>query len=241
MEFNKIDGITLRSQIENVKVALLPVGAVEIHGPHLPTGTDSFLAEALCKKICEKTKAMILPTIHYTQVWSLGDFVGSIGISNQVLTLLLTEILLSTYENGFQVIAIVNSHLGNLFAIKEAAREVLKKKPDCKILYFTYPKANEKLPEVMESSNFHGGFFHADEIETSYMLYLCNEYVDMEKAKDCSLQVPELIDVTPIRWSEFTDDAVMGNAKLATKEKGKIVIDHVIDQIVNNIEKVKKG
>ncbi|WP_312442988.1 creatininase family protein [Lacrimispora sp.] len=239
-KMNELDGISIRDLIPTHDIALLPLGAVEVHGPHLPIGTDSFLAEKLCEKLSERVPSLILPVIHYTQVWSLGEMKGSVSISNELLTQLLCEILLETERNGFRMAVMINTHLGNNGAIKEAARKVLKERPDFKILYFTYPGAGEILGEVMGGSNFHGGFFHADEIETSYMLYLCKEHVDMSKAVNEAPPVPELIDVTPIRWSEFTETAVMGNAKDATEEKGRKVIEYVLDRMVSLIEKAKE-
>ncbi len=238
---NEIDGISFREVVKSHNIALLPIGAVEIHGPHLPIGTDSFLAEQLCEKLSKRVPSLIMPTLHYSQVWSLGKMQGSVSISSELLIQLLYEVLLELERNGFETAVIINTHLGNNTAIKEAARKVYKEKPDFKILYFTYPGAGEVLPEVMSGSSFHGGFFHADEIETSYMLYLCKEHVDMSKAVNTTPEVPELIDVTPIRWNEFTDTAVMGNAAMATEEKGKKVIDHVLDKMVYFIEKAKEG
>lgn len=240
-KMNELDGISVRDLIPAHDIALLPIGAVEVHGPHLPIGTDSFLAEKLCEKLSERVPSLILPVIHYTQVWSLGEMKGSISISNELLTQLLYEILLETERNGFAMAVMINAHMGNNNAVKEAARKVLKQRPEFKILYFTYPGAGDILGEVMDSGNFHGGFFHADEIETSYMMYLCNEHVDMSKAVNETPPVPELIDVMPIRWSEFTQTAVMGNAKNATAEKGRKVIEYVLDQMVSLIEKAKGG
>ena len=64
--------------------------------------------------------------------------------------------------------------------------------------------------------------------------------MDMSKAVNETPQVPELIDVTPIRWSEFTQTAVMGNAKDATEEKGRKVIEYVLDRMVSLMEKAKE-
>lgn len=66
-------------------VAILPIGAVEAHGPHLPLGTDNFLAERLSEKLAERLNAFVLPTLPYGQVWSLKNFPGSINISNESL------------------------------------------------------------------------------------------------------------------------------------------------------------
>lgn len=236
MKFNEIDAISLKELIRDKKLALLPVGATEIHGPHLPAGTDSILAERLCERLAKRTGGIVLPPLHYTQVWSLGEFTGSIGISTKLLTEMICELLLEIIRNGFETAVIVNAHLGNVNAIKEGARMALKANEQLKVLYFSYPGANERINQVMDRGSFHGSFFHADEIETSYMLYLADEYVDMTKAVSESPKVPPLIDVAPIRWGSFTSTAVMGNAAAATREKGQLVIDHVIDEMCRLIE-----
>lgn len=232
MKLHHTDAFTLKSELSCRKIALLPIGATEAHGPHLPCGTDSILAERLCEKLAEKIEAVTLPSIHYSQVWSLGKFSGSIGISFELLTKMITELLIDIHRNGFELIVIVNAHLGNLNAVKEATRAAYKQNSDINVMYFFYPGANKIIPQVMGQNLSEHGFFHADEIETSYMLHLAPEFVDMEKAVNEAPNIPELIDVTPIRWDEFTDTAVLGNAADATAEKGAAAIEYVIDEMV---------
>lgn len=240
MRFNELDAMTLKERIRKNPIALLPLGAVEIHGAHLPTGTDSILAERLCERLAETTGALVMPTVHYTQVWSLGEFTGTVSVSTRVLTDMLTEILLGMYNNGIQIIALVNAHLGNNTVIKEAARAAMGQQRELKVMIFTYPEAERILPEVMDQTNFHGGFFHADEIETSYMLYLAPEYVNMERAVNADIELPELFSYIPMRWSSFTDDAVMGHAANATADKGKPVIEHCLAVMRQTIERAKE-
>lgn len=235
MKFNELSTYGLAERIEKEKIAFLPIGAVEVHGQHLPLGTDSILAERLTAKVLKKTGGLILPTLHYTQVWSLGRCQGTIGIPNDLLISLVTEIGREVKRNGFEILAIINTHLGNLTAIKEAARALYAE--GIKVFYFTYPGAEKVLFEVMESGLLAGGFFHADEIETSYMLYLAKEHVDMEKAIDGTVEVPQELAYTPIRWGEFTTTNVMGDATKATKEKGR----YVLDKVVENIARILKG
>jgi len=241
MKLYETDSFTIEKEIGKGRVALLPIGATEMHGPHLPCGTDTIIAERLCDMLSDEIEAVILPPIHYSQVWSLGDFTGCIGISSELLTKMINELLLEIKRNGFELIVIVNTHLGNLNIIKEATRTAYRLCPDIKVLYFSYPGATKMIAEVMDKSNFHGGFIHADEIETSYMLYLSPENVDMGRALNETPVVPPLIDVTPTRWSEFTDNAVLGNATAATAQKGKAVIDCVINEMVHLIQIAVKG
>jgi creatinine amidohydrolase len=239
MIFQNENSFEVKEKIQNSKIAILPIGAVEAHGPHLPLGTDNYLAERLSERVAAKTGAFVLPTLPYGQVWSLKNFPGSINISNESLISLLVDIGVSLYEQGFRVFAMINGHLGNAVAMKEAARKLYSQFPDFKILYLFYPGVKKVTDEVRETVSSHTSYFHACEIETSYMLYLAGEYVDMSRAISDVPNIPLSADVTPTPWEEFTNSAVLGDATLATKEKGQKIIEVAIENMIKLIEGAK--
>ena len=63
------------------RLAILPIGALEAHGPHLPVGTDNLLAQAIAERVAEQLGGVLLPLLPYGQVWSLQDFPGSLSVS----------------------------------------------------------------------------------------------------------------------------------------------------------------
>ncbi|MET3696251.1 creatinine amidohydrolase [Bacillus oleivorans] len=239
MKFQFENSYEVKEKIQKSQIAILPIGAVEAHGPHLPLGTDNLLAERLSERVAEKTGAFVLPTLPYGQVWSLKNFPGSINISNETLISLLVDMGISLYEQGFRVFVMLNGHLGNAVALKEAARKLYAKFPDFRILYLFYPGIKKVTEEVRETKSSHATYFHACEIETSYMLYLAEEYVDMSKAITDIPNIPMSADITPTPWEEFTSSAVLGDAKLATKEKGRKIIDAAIENMVELIAGAK--
>jgi creatinine amidohydrolase len=239
MIFQNENSFEVKEKIQNSKIAILPIGAVEAHGPHLPLGTDNYLAERLSERVAKQTGAFVLPTLPYGQVWSLKNFPGSINVSNESLISLLVDIGISLYDQGFKVFAMVNGHLGNAVALKEVARKLYSLHPDFKILYLFYPGVKKITEEVRETSSAHASYFHACEIETSYMLYLADEYVDMSRAITDIPDIPMSADVTPTPWEEFTTSAVLGDAKIATKEKGEKIIEVAIENMVKLIEGAK--
>ena len=133
---------------------------------------------------------------------------------------------------GAKKLAIVNSHVGNVTSIKEAARILYSECP-MKVYYFTYPGAEPVIEKVCTSKRPHKVYFHACEIETSYMLYLAKDKVNMEKAISHYPDFPPDFDSSPSPWSKVLTTAVMGDATQATEEKGKAIIDAVVDKIVN--------
>ncbi len=235
MHFQFENSVDVKEKIEKSKIAILPIGAVEAHGGHLPLGTDNILAERLAEKLAERVNGLVLPTLPYGQVWSLRNFPGSINISNHSLINFIVDIGESLYKQGFKTFAMVNGHLGNATAMKEAARELFETCPEMKVLYLFYPGMNKAAAEVRETKSSHGTYFHACEIETSYMLYLAPEHVNMDRAITDIPEIPMSADVTPTPWEEFTSTAVLGDAKLATEEKGKYIIDIALDNMVKLI------
>lgn len=237
MNYQEQNSSEIKKIIKKNKVAILPLGAVEAHGPHLPLGTDNYLAERISEKLAEKIECLVFPPVYYGQVWSLENFPGSITLSNETLINILYEIGKGIQKNGFLIFAIVNAHLGNTTAIKEAQRKLFLEFPDFKTLNLFYPGTEEVIKKLRESKKLHKNYFHADELETSYMLYLAKEFVNMDKAVNGSPDFPEDIDITPIRWTDFTDTAVMGDATLGTPEKGKIIVETAVKNMAEIIEK----
>ncbi|WP_028552131.1 creatininase family protein [Paenibacillus sp. UNC451MF] len=241
MKFELENSYEVQDKIHKFRAAILPIGAVEAHGPHLPLGTDNLLAARLADKLAERTESFVLPTLPYGQVWSLRNFPGSINVSNEALIRMLADIGESLYQQGFRVFVIVNGHLGNAVALKETARILYDRVPDLKVFYFFYPGTKEITAEVREASAVHGTYMHADEIETSYMLYLAGEYVDMSKAIDGAPHVTAEADCTPTPWEEITSSAVLGDATLATREKGEKIIERSLDVMAEMVLRAKQA
>lgn len=231
MKLGELNQSEAKKRISKNPIALLPIGATEVHGDHLPLSTDTILAERIAEKLADKLdNAVILPSINYGQIWSLRDFPGSITLSTDTLVRLIVDIGQAVWKDGIKRLAIINGHVGNNVAIKLAARQ-LYEECELKVYFFTYPGANKEIEKVCTSKRPHGSYFHACEIETSYMLYLAEEYVDMSKAVTNYPDFPEDFDTSNVPWSEIMSTAVMGDAKAATVEKGRKIIDQVVDNM----------
>lgn len=240
MQFQYENAYDVRPRIESKLAAILPIGAVEAHGPHLPLGTDNVLAERLAARLAERTDSYVLPTLPYGQVWSLRNFPGSLTVSNESLVMMLCDIGESLHRQGFRIFAMVNGHLGNSTALKEAARRLYEKVPELKVYHFFYPGIKEVTARVRESAPVHGSYFHACEIETSYMLYLAGELVNMDRAIRDIPDIGDEADCTPTPWETFTETAVLGDATLATKEKGEAIIETALDAMAEMLNRAKR-
>lgn len=233
MRFDHETSYTIRERIAKAPFAVLPIGAVEAHGPHLPLGTDNVLAAWLARELAERGGGLLLPLLPYGQVWSLASFPGSVGISNGTVVSLVTEIGRHLHAQGVNKLAIVNGHLGNGAALKEASRRLYEDVPRLKTFVFFYPGTSDVIRRVCESPRPHKDYFHACEIETSCMLHAAPELVDMGKAIDDVPDIPDTVEMTPTPWETFTATAVLGKATLADAEKGRAILERAVSVMLN--------
>lgn len=235
-----ISALTDREMVEALAarpVLLLPIGAVESHGEHLPAGTDNILAvrlvEALVRRVDGRTPLLRLPALPFGQVWSLADAPGSFGISAETVTRTIVDLARSAKAKGLSVVAVVNGHLGNGVAIRDAQR--VAREFGVTIANFFYPGSEKAIAAVRQRPEAHPAYMHACEIETSYVLHLAPEAVDMERAIENYPTFPEDFGSVAYRWTEFSASPVLGDARAATAEKGRIILDSVLDNMANEV------
>nr|MBC7245716.1 creatininase family protein [Chloroflexota bacterium] len=232
---DQLSGEEFHERLQKSGIAILPLGAMEFHGPHLPIGTDNFIVNKVSAEVARHTGGVLLPLIPYGQVWSLENFPGSLNISNETLASLIFEIGVSMHRQGAVILAIINGHLGNMNAVQAAARRLFP--VEGLITYmFTYPGLAEAASRVCTSRPLPGGYFHADEIETSLMLYVEPRLVHMDRAIRDEPQLPPDFQNRPVRWEEITKTGVLGDASIATQEKGEEIFRTVVSRIVEILE-----
>ncbi|MBC7231629.1 MAG: creatininase family protein [Chloroflexi bacterium] len=231
----QLTGEEFRQALQQSRIAILPIGAIEFHGPHLPTGTDNFLAMKMAEEVAKRTGGVLLPLLPYGQVWGLEHFPGSLNVPNETLTALLFEIGVSLHRQGAVIFAIINGHLGNMTAIQAAARRLFS--IEGFITYaFSYPGLAEAASRICASRPLPGGYFHADEIETSLLLYAQPELVHMERAIRDEPQLPPDFGSRQVRWEEITKTGVLGDATVATREKGEALLQALVSRVVEILE-----
>ena len=167
-----IEEITSQDFLEGLtktRTVLIPVGATEGHGAHLPLGTDSFQAVDVCRRLAERRSLFVAPPIAYGVCRSTSQHPGTLSIRTETLKSLLTDIVQALYRQGLRNFVVLSGHAGGTHnaALLDAGECLLTLLPEVKIAVVTeYDLAAEEGKGLIETA----GDSHAGEIEASRML-----------------------------------------------------------------------
>jgi creatinine amidohydrolase/Fe(II)-dependent formamide hydrolase-like protein len=236
----------IEQRLKSMDVAILPTGAIEQHGPHLPLDVDAFDAEYLAKKVaeaCSNPKPFVLPLVPYGVSYHHDDFKGTISISNEALSKLIYDIGINLAKQGITKLLIINGHGDNSPTLNYAAQMINR---DAKIFVAvdTGETSDFDIDNLTQTSND----VHAGEIETSTTLAIRPELVKMDLAKKASLNfTSRYLNFSSLRgvpWYAQTEKisatGIMGDPTLATVEKGNKIWEIMIAHLVSFVEDLKK-
>jgi len=233
-------------RFKQVDVALLPVGAVEQHGPHLPLDTDAFDADYLAKQVaaaCSLPKPLVLPGVPYGVSYHHQEFSGTLSVSPETLARLIYEVGMSAARCGVTKLMIINGHGGNGPALHLAA-QMINRDAHIFTCIDTGETSDADIRDLVATAND----VHAGEIETSTTLAIRPELVKMDLAPR---QIPRFsshyLDFSSKRavgWYAYTKkiskSGVMGDATKATAEKGRRIWEVMIRRLVELVEDLKR-
>lgn len=242
--------------VEQVKVCdiiLLPVGAIEMHGPHCPIGSDSLNSQKIAELVAKKTGVLVAAPIWYgAHMYMQYGFRGTVPIRSDVLKQFAKDVITGLVKNGFKKVIILNGH-GQQWVYIGALHELAVETKAFIALATWWELIKKTIKEVCETP-----FVHADETETSVALALYPELVDMSKAgKETA---PSIIDR---KWfggpTEMPEEGgfpghnithsffqvevyklgILGDATKATRERGEKVVNAVVNKLSEFIEELK--
>lgn len=234
------------------RIAVLPVAAVEQHGPHLPVGVDTYIAEAYLKRVRallpEKSPAVILPVQAVGASDEHRAFRGTLTLSPETTLRTFVEIGESVHRAGIAKLIFINSHGGNITLIDLAARQ-LRVKHNILAVHTSWGRFGYPDGLFGAEERTHG--IHGGDIETSIMLAAHPDLVRREKIanfKPVTYQMERdykyLRADHPTGFGWMTQDlqatGAVGDASLATAEKGEMVLEHGARAFVELLKDVEK-
>jgi len=233
--------------------ALLYAGAIEQHGPHLPTGTDTILGYALGQRVAKILgNALVAPVIRPGLSEHHIDFPGTFTLSYETFCKLVEECCVSLARQGFENIVVISSHGGNTDALKAFTPYVSKKVGDKTTVFFLIPDQkshHESTQRFMKKTNATLGEMgaHSGLSETSMVLAVRPELVDMKRARnglsDDEFYLPENVLISQMQ--AFThgikaqiDNGTLGDPRRSTKELGEEMLDSYAEEQASQIKKI---
>lgn len=222
--------------LKSYRAALLAVGArTKEHGPHLPLKTDYVMAEYLKDRVAREVPVVVLPTLEYGYYPSFLEYPGSVSVGAETFKATVVDICRSISRHGLRRFYILNTGISTLPPLQAASEELAK--AGVTMRYLNLLETDKLLPPGLLKEE---GGTHADEAETSMMLYIAPDLVDMSKAvKDYDAR-PGRKGLTrdPKGAGNYSPSGVWGDPTLATKEKGRVIVEKTVEHIVRQVREL---
>jgi creatinine amidohydrolase len=250
--YEKLTWPEINDAIELGKVCLVPCGAVEQHGPHLPLDVDLVcplgIAHGAGREIADRL--LVLPIIAYGYTGHVMDFPGTINTDFEHFMHQVLDVTKSLAYHGFKKIILFNGHGSNWPNLDLVARRAnLETDAECvPINWWGLLTVDKEFMPKWRESKFPGGCSHACELETSLYLYLDGDNVRKDQIKsgtisfndeDSPFMWVDLLGAGPaslISWtSSYSATGVLGDAELATAEKGRVAYEESVKQLARFI------
>ena len=238
----------INEDIAAQKVVIVPIGSTEQHGAHLPLDVDVVcpvgVAEAAARRVPEQV--LVMPPIVHGYTAHVMDFPGTINIHWEHFIHFVIDVGKSLAYHGFRKIILLNGHGSNAPNLDLAARRInLETDAECAfICWWDLLSVDPAFMPAWRESDFPGGCAHACELETSVYLHLDEDNVRKDKIADGKIAFHEqksdfhytdLAGAGPVNLTSWTagysDSGVLGQATLATKEKGERAVDEASRQL----------
>jgi creatinine amidohydrolase len=223
----ELDSRTFEQRLRSNPLLILPVGALEAHGPHLPLGADQIQAEATAAALADRLDALIAPSLTYGSCPGARGFPGTVSLSLASLGQVARGVLEEFARMGVRRILVLSGHAerGHMAALREAGSETMRGHPKTKVVVLSdYDFVYELRGKESPAADGHAGL-----LETSRVMALAPEAVGPSRPVGeyhASPFVPG--SPTPQEWPE----SVIGDTRPASVELGRKVQSYVLDRLV---------
>lgn len=224
---------------ENAAV-LLPIGSLEQHGPHSPTGSDEILTKLIAEEVARRANAVVAPSINYgvrsqPRTGGGNHFPGTISLRGDTLVCLVRDIIYGFVQKGAKRLMVLDTHYENEFFVIEGIEEAMRElhaegREDFKVVKIRYFEllSNDVLNKIFPEGFLGWALEHAAVMTTSLHLYLTPKLADMSKAPThAPIDYPPY-DIFPLDPERGTKTGCLSSPAKATAEKGKIVFETVV-------------
>jgi creatinine amidohydrolase len=234
VRLEELTWVEAEDALREFEVVMIPLGArTKEHGPHLPLNNDWIMAEYLAERVAAEVPVVVMPSLQYGYYPSFLEYTGSVSLGLETFKEVVKDVCASMSGYGVRKFYVLNTGVSTVRGLRPAAEELREMGIEMR-----YTDILESGRGVEEGLIEQEGGTHADEIETSMMLYIRPEIVDMAKA---------VKDYNPLGGRGLTRDpdnkdagvysasGVYGDATLATLEKGRLAVEARVRYIIDEL------
>src|ERR1051325_3206797 len=251
--YEKLTWPEINDAVDMGKVCILPCGAVEQHGPHLPLDVDLICPGGIAKGAGQAMadKLLVLPIVAYGYTGHVMDFPGTLNNDFEHFIHHVLDITKSLAYHGFKKIILLNGHGSNWPNLDLVARRTnLETAAECvRICWWQLLMVDKAFMPSWRESKFPGGCAHACELETSLYLYLDGDNARKDKIRSDVISFNE--ENSPFNWVDlvaagpetvisrtrtYTETGVLGEPSKATAEKGRVAYEEAVKQLVRFVK-----
>jgi creatinine amidohydrolase len=217
-------------------IVVIPLGAAaKEHGPHLRLDNDWRMAQYLAERVVAASDIVLAPGIPYHYFPAFLEYPGSTSLRRDTAREMVVEIVRSLAHYGPRRFYVLNTGISTVGPLKDSAA-ILEKDG----ILLRYTDLDTVGGEAVKRVEKQARGSHADEIETSMMLYIVPERVDMKRAaRDDNPDVPGGLTRNPDGKGVYSPTGVWGDPTLATREKGRILVEATVRGILKDIEQLR--
>ena len=239
MRFHELTSPKLAAVDRDQTVVIVPIAAVEQHGPHMPTGTDTLICTAIAEAVEQRLPESVLltPTLWLGASAHHLRFGATLDSSLDHYIATLCDVARSLLGDGYRRLLFVNGHGGNVDPLKVALRMLQRDHPDALLVGGSYwSMAEDLLEEVLDGDHQFVG--HACEFETSLILHLRPDLVDQNRIESAGELVPDRMEGLFVSrdMKQRTKAGCTGRPDLATAEKGRKLFDGLVERLTGVAE-----
>lgn len=235
----------LRALAEARATVVVPVASIEQHGPHLPTMTDTLLGTSIAYEAAERLVADGRPCVVTSPVWSgLSEHHMALGatlsVDFEAFLAVLRGVAGSLARHGFRRVLLLNSHGGNIAALKTVVETLAKERPELRLVTATHwHLAADLVDQLLDTQR---SIRHACEAETSLVMALRPELVDESRFAEAACPDPrdtgDPVDDGAYRWESFADktpSGALGDPRAASADKGRRLLDALAGRLAERL------
>jgi creatinine amidohydrolase len=251
MIWDQLSSPQIEALDKNIPV-ILPVAAIEQHGPHLPVATDRMIGMHFCQELNNAIgdQILILPVVSVGCSEHHLDFPGTLSVKHKTFLKTLTDILGGVQDQGFKNLIVLNSHGGNQAISQTFVETFGYRHPSVNVVLITWWRiALQALQQISETGP--GGTGHAGELETSLMLLIAPHLVQKDK-------IPQKANLSSYDWAngdmltgprvsfyrtmkQMTPTGVFGDASISSRDKGIEITNAVVNALIEIVQDLPRA